>query len=129
MKATCRSSAVLLLVSLAGCSYLAGNEGQARSALKNKLDRWVSGEKNDHLMMPIDLAVVDPPTSYEIKSFISNDKGATKDKSFLASVSLEFKSRAGTPTQRVLRYRVSRDDQAGDWKVVEESRQVFSSTP
>ncbi len=129
MRATCRSSAVLLLVSLSGCSYLAGNEGQARSALKNKLDRWVSGEKDDHLMMPIDLAVVDPPTSYEIKSFISNDKGATKDKSFLASVSLEFKSRAGTPTQRVLRYRVSRDDQAGDWKVVEESRQVFSSTP
>ena len=128
MSAIRRPSAVLLLVCFTGCSYRAGDEGQARSALKAKLDRWVSGDKDDHLMMPIDLALADPPTSYEIKSFIPNGQGTSKDKSFLASVSLEFKSRAGTPTQRVLRYRVSRDDESGDWKVVEESRQVFSST-
>lgn len=129
MRAIYRPSAVLLLVSVAGCSYIAGNEGQARSALKNKLDRWVAGDKTDHLMMPLELALVDSPTSYEIKSFIPNDKGSSKDKSFLASVSLDFKSNAGSPTQRVLRYMVNWDEKAGDWKVFEESRQVFSSTP
>jgi len=75
MKAIYRSCAVLLLVSVAGCSYVTGDEGQARSALKHKLDRWVSGNKDDHLMMPLELALVDPPTSYEIKSFLPNDKG------------------------------------------------------
>jgi hypothetical protein len=80
-------------------------------------------------MMPLELAMVDPPTSYEIKSFLPNDRGATKDRSFLASVSLDFKSEAGTPTQRVLRYMVDWDEKAGDWKVFEESRRIFASTP
>jgi hypothetical protein len=80
-------------------------------------------------MMPLELALVDPPTSYEIKSFIPNDKGATKDKSFLASVTLDFVSKAGSPTQRVLRYMVNWDEKAGGWEVFEESRRVFSSTP
>jgi len=42
---------------------------------------------------------------------------------------LNFKNEAGTPTQRVLRYVVDWDGKAGDWKVIEESREVFASTP
>ena len=52
MKSACWFPTVLLLISLAGCSGMSGDEGQAKSALKDKLDRWVAGNKDDSLEWP-----------------------------------------------------------------------------
>ena len=128
MRVTCRSIAELLLMSLAGCSYLAGNKAQARSTLKNKLDRWVSGEKGDHLMMRSTSRSVDLLTATRSSPSVPMTRGHPRTS--LSSPRSHWIQEPGRGTDaESARNRVSRDDQAEDWKVVEGSRKVFYLDP
>jgi hypothetical protein len=118
---------LLVLATLVGCSAIGAQEGSeeaARAWFSTEFDKWIAGEKNEAEDFTIAGLGVEPPLSYDFRSVVPAEPSVFVQKvgypddwkewpAYKFSVTIEFKSQAGTPMEKVGIYNVT-------WNVVEE---------
>ena len=129
-------SSVLLVIVLCGCSTgsTAGSEAEARKHLDAEFRKWMGGHESQVETLESSLENRMDPISYDVRSVVpdkpdllaaigENNPGGSDDYSLWPAwrfnVAIEWKSRAGTPIEKVTTYRLTWNPRSKAWHVVE----------
>jgi len=131
-----RLSAVLLVVSLVGCSHdSAGTEASARKHFNAEFQKWMAGEKTEVATLRSVGTNLRPPIGYDVRSVVprkpdtldllddgpqGGSPGDAKEwSSWKFNVAIEWESQAGTPFENVATYTLTWNPRRNKWIVLE----------
>ena len=132
---------VLLLILLCGCSGVstgstAGTEALAREHFDAEFKKWMAGQENEVATMKSRLETLLAPISYDVRSVVPDKpdmvavaadyskNGSPTEVSgewtaWRFNVAIEWKSKAGTPVEKVATYTLTWNPREQKWYVTE----------
>ncbi|WP_254511378.1 hypothetical protein [Anatilimnocola floriformis] len=129
---------LILVLTCLGCQAnvapptTAGSEAAARQHFQDEFQKWMAGEKNQVSTMESRLKNALAPISYNIRSIVKDSPDplafdSAKDlppdwkdwPAYRVNVGVEFKSKAGTPVEKISTYRVTWNAAEAKWYIAE----------
>jgi len=125
---------VLLLVAACGCSGITspGSEAAARQHFAKEFEKWMAGQESEVSTMRFRTEKLLTPISYDIRSVLADepDPLATESKgdlnsdwkswpAFRFNITIEWKSHASTPLNKVTTYTLTWNPHEKRWYVAE----------
>ncbi len=133
MNATTLIPLALFSLVLSGCSAgSAGSEQAAKSHFQSEFNKWIAGESSEVTTMNYRINDLVAPIGYDIRSIVTDDPdplafGSSGDlpedwrnwPAYKFNVAIEWKSKAGTPLEKVTTYSLTWNSDEKKWYVNE----------
>ncbi len=132
MRTTITAVLSLAVTVVLGCSAVVpeGSEASARNHFNQEFQEWIAGRESDVTTQEFRIGALLAPVSYEVRSITTESpdplafsedlpEGWEQWPAYRFNVAIEWKSKAGTPIEKLTTYRLTWNSHEKKWFVSE----------